>query len=163
MAKIVRLTEQDLARLVSRILNEDVEVEPSKEEPSKEDSDEYMFQRQLREGNFYSKPNSEFLNTYYSVKPSSKPNLSCLFACRNDNKNCNMENGYQITITFNRKVSQLEGFWVNKQAPGPLVELDKVMDNRYDPEKGITTMHAYSLSSEEAEEILRLYNRIKFQ
>ena len=157
MAKIVRLTEQDLTRLVNRILKEDVKVEPSKE-----DSSEYMFERELREGNFKLRPSSQFLKNYYSVKPSTKPNLSCNFACRNDNKYCNPENGYEITIKFNRKVQELNGFWSNKQAPGPLVELDKIMNHDYDL-KGITTMNAYSLSSEKARDILGLYNGIKFQ
>jgi hypothetical protein len=164
MAKIVRLTEQDLIRLVNRILKEDVKVEPSKEEPSKEDSVDYMFERELREGNFKLRPNSDVrtIENYYSVKPSTKPNLSCTFACRNDNKYCNLENGFEITIIFNRKVQELNGFWSNKQAPGPLVELDKVMNHDYDL-KGITTMTVQAISSNKAEAILRLYNEIKFQ
>jgi hypothetical protein len=157
MAKIVRLTEQDLTRLVNRILKEDVKVEPSKE-----DSNEY-FERELRDGNFKLRPSSEVLYSYYSVKPSTKPNLSCEFSCRKDRFSyCNPENGYQIKIIFNRKVQELNGFWSNKQAPGPLVELDKIMNHDYDL-KGITTMNAYSLSSEKARDILGLYNGIKFQ
>ena len=160
MAKIVRLTEQDLTRLVNRILKEDVKVEPSKE-----DSNEYMFERELREGNFKLRPNSDVrtIKNYYSVKPNTKPNLSCTFACRNDNKYCNPENGYEITIKFNRAVQKAEGYWSNKQAPGPLVELNKVMNEGYDGEKGITTMEVQAISSNEAEAILRLYNKIKFQ
>jgi hypothetical protein len=142
---------------VNRILKEDVKVEPSKE-----DSNEY-FERELRDGNFKLRPSSEVLYGYYSVKPSTKPNLSCEFSCRKDRFSyCNPENGYQIKIIFNRKVQELNGFWSNKQDPGPLVELDKVMNHDYDL-KGITTMNAYSLSSEKARDILGLYNGIKFQ
>lgn len=158
MKKIVRITESEITRLVKKIVKEDVEVEPSKE-----DSNEYMFERELKEGGFKPKPNSKFLNDYYSVKPSTKPNLSCSFRCRNDNKYCNPENGYEITIKFNRAVQKAEGYWSNKQAPGPLVELNKVMNEGYDGEKGITTMEVQAISSNEAEAILRLYNKIKFQ
>ena len=159
MKRIVRLTEQDLVRLVNRIMKEDVSVEPSKE-----DSNEYMFERELREGGFKPKPNTNFSKDYYSVKPSTKPNLSCSFRCRKDGGNyCNPENGYEITIIFNRKVQELNGYWSNKQAPGPLVELNKVMNEGYDGEKGITTMEVQAISSNEAEAILRLYNKIKFQ
>lgn len=156
MAKIVRLTEKDLTRLVNRILKEDMEVEPSKE-----DSNEY-FEEVLREGNFKLKPSSEVLYNYYSTKPSTKPNLTCDFACRNDKGYCNPENGYGITITFNRKVNQLNGFWSNKQEPGPLVELDKLMGG-HDYNNGITKMIKYNLSDNEARDILGLYNEIKFQ
>ena len=160
MKKIVRLTEKDLTRLVNRILKEDMEVEPSEE-----GSNEYMFERELREGNFKKMPNSEtrIFRNYYSARPSTKPNLSCDFACRNDNKYCNPENGYEITITFNRKVNELNGFWSNKQEPGPLVELDKLMGGHDYNLKGITKMQVQAISSDKAEDILRLYNRIKFQ
>ena len=164
MAKIVRLTEQDLTRLVNRILKEDVkvEVEPSEEEPSEVDSNEY-FKRELRDGNFKQVASEEVLYGYYSVKPSTKPNLSCEFSCRKDRFSyCNPENGYQIKIIFNRKVQELNGFWSNKQAPGPLVELDKVMNHDYNL-KGITTMQVEAISSEKARDILGLYNRIKFE
>jgi hypothetical protein len=164
MAKIVRLTESDLTRLVNRILKEDVkvEVEPSKE-PSKEDSNEY-FEDVLRDGNFKQHASEEVLYNYYSARPNTKPNLTCDFSCRKDRfKYCNPENGYQITITFNRKVNELNGFWSNKQEPGPLVELDKLMGGHdYNFNNGITKMIQWGLSSEKARDILRKYNNVKF-
>lgn len=158
MAKIVRLTEQDLVRLVNRILKEDVKMEV---EPSKDNSNEGYMERELKDGGFMPVMKPDKLNNHISIRP----NLTGAIWCRVDRfRSCNYDNGYQVEITFNRKVKELEGYWSNKQAPGPLVELSKVMDERYDfNNKGTTEMVAYGLSSDKARDILRLYNKIKYK
>lgn len=153
MGKIIRLTEQDLVRLVNKIIKEDVEAESPGD----------TVQGDWIKMGFKEKPTSQYSYNFISVKPQTKPNISCEIKCRKDAGNyCNPENGYQVVIKFNRKVQQAEGFWTNKNNGGPLADLNETMAYQYDM-NGISTLTKENASTNDVENIIRLYNKVKFQ
>ena len=149
ISKVTRLTESDLNRLVKKVIQEQSNT-------SQTGSDYFGV-------GFKKRPSSEFSEDFISLKPPTKPNLTCRIMCRKDRFDfCNPENGYQVHISFNRVVMEAEGFYTTTRKPGPLVELNKMMEYEYDM-NGISKMTTYGVSEKEVRKIVGLYNQIKFQ
>ena len=144
------MSEQDLARLVKKVIQEQSNTSQTK--------DDYFG------AGFKNRPSSEFSEDFISLKPPTKPNLSCRIMCRKDRFNfCDPTNGYQVHIKFNRVVQEAEGFGTVTKKPGPLVELEKIMSYDYNMDNQISTLSTYNVGKDEVRKIVNLYNRIKFQ
>lgn len=155
MKKVLRLTESDLVKLVAKIIKEDEGKESSNS------SVPPTLEQELHRLGFKKKPSEEFYWNYYSARPEPTPNLSCRIQWRKKFDSYDPNGGF-IQIKFNRVVQKAEGYWTDNKGTGPITKLDKIMDYDYDM-KGISTLTKYNANMNDLSEIIRLYDRIKFQ